>query len=545
MLDRITNRADYDQLRQTFRWECPEFFNFGRDIVDERAATAPDRVALWWVGSTAERHVTWAEISRRSSAVANGLSQLGLQPGDRVLVLLPRIVPWWETMVGLLKGGLIAMPGTALLTARDLEYRLTASDAVAVITDAEGADKIDTILERLPALRHRILVSDDRRPDWLNYEDLASAGAIPRDMPPTRSTDPALIYFTSGTTGMPKMVLHTQASYGLGHEVTGRLWLDLGEDDLHWNISDTGWAKSAWSSLFGPWLCGASIFVHYSSAKFQPDDVLKHLTDFPITSLCAAPTIYRYLVQLDLSDFRPVALRQCVAAGEPLNPEVIATWSRSTGLTIRDGYGQTESVVLCANFPGIEVRAGSMGLPTPGIDLAVIDEAGGRLPPGQIGALAARVEPQRPLGLFAEYWRNSPATAASFHDGWYVTGDCAYTDEDGYFWFVGRADDVITSSAYRIGPFEVESALIEHPAVVEAAVVGKPDPIRGEIVKAYVVLALGCEGSDALKSELQEHVKQLTAPYKYPREIEFVDNLPKTVSGKIRRLELRQRAAQE
>jgi len=543
MLNRITNRTDYDHLRQTFRWECPEFFNFGRDVVDKRAATNPDRVALWWVGSAGERRVTWAEISARSSAVAAGLAGRGLQPGDRVLVLLPRIVPWWETLVGLLKAGLVAMPGTALLTPRDLEYRLKISEAVAVITDDEGADKIDSISEQPPALRHRILVSNDRRQNWHAFADLASATAAPLDQPPTRSTDPALVYFTSGTTGMPKMVLHTQASYGLGHVVTGRLWLDLGEDDLHWNISDTGWAKAAWSSLYGPWLCGATIFVHYSLAKFQPEDVLKCLADFPITSLCAAPTIYRYLVQLDLGAFRPAALRQCVAAGEPLNPEVIAVWRRSTGHTIRDGYGQTESVVLCANFPGVEVRAGSMGLPTPGIDLAVIDEAGNRLPPGQAGALAVRVEPSRPLGLFQEYWRNEQANSASFHEGWYVTGDSAYTDADGYFWFVGRADDVITSSAYRIGPFEVESALIEHAAVVEAAVVGKPDPIRGEIVKAYVVLAAGFQGSDALKSELQEHVKRVTAPYKYPREIEFVENLPKTISGKIRRIDLRRRAA--
>lgn len=545
MLDRITNRTDYDRLRASFRWECPEFFNFGRDVVDERAAIAPDRVALWWAGLDTDRQITWAELSARSTSVAQSLENLGLRPGDRVLVLLPRVVPWWETMVGLFKGGLVAMPGTSLLTPRDLEYRLTSSEAVAVITDDEGAYKIDSIRERLPTLRHRILVSSDRRQGWQAYEELASATTASRETPRTRSTDPALIYFTSGTTGMPKMVLHTQASYGLGHAVTGRLWLDLGQDDLHWNISDTGWAKAAWSSLLGPWLCGAAIFVHHSSAKFQPEDVLRYLDRFPITSLCAAPTIYRFLIQLDLSGFKPGVLRQCVAAGEPLNPEVIAVWRNATGLTIRDGYGQTETVVLCANFPGVEVRAGSMGLPTPGIDLAVVSETGERLPPGQTGALAVRVEPVRPLGLFQEYWRNPQANAGSFHDGWYFTGDCAHTDADGYFWFVGRVDDVITSSAYRIGPFEVESALIEHAAVVEAAVVGKPDQIRGEIVKAYVVLTAGRQGSDALKSELQEHVKRLTAPYKYPREIEFVDQLPKTISGKIRRLELRERAARE
>jgi acetyl-CoA synthetase/medium-chain acyl-CoA synthetase len=545
MWDRIANRDDYDRLRQTFRWEQPEFFNFGRDVVDRRAASTPDRVALWWAESDSHRQVTWAEISARSSSISQGLADLGLQSGDRVLVLLPRMIAWWETLLALLKRGLVAMPGTALLTPRDLEYRLKVSEATAVITDTEGAEKVDAVRERLPTLRNRILVSNDRREGWHAYDELSAARPAGQNEPLTRATDPALIYFTSGTTGMPKMVLHTQASYGLGHAVTGRWWLDLGEDDLHWNVSDTGWAKAAWSSFFGPWLCGAAIFVHHGSAKFNPADIPQYLAEFPITSLCAAPTIYRYLIQLDFTGFHSPSLRQCVAAGEPLNPEVIAAWRRSIGLTIRDGYGQTETVVLCANFPGIEVRAGSMGLPAPGIDLAVIDEAGQRLAPGQTGALAVSVEPNRPLGLFQEYWRNPEANAASFRDGWYITGDCAHQDEDGYFWFVGRADDVITSSAYRIGPFEVESALIEHPAVVEAAVVGKPDPMRGEIVKAYVVLASDCQGSDVLKSELQEHVKRVTAPYKYPREIDFVDQLPKTLSGKIRRVELRQRAARE
>src|SRR6185295_2221068 len=366
LLERIADRADYDRLRQTFRWERREFFNFG-DVIDQQAAMNPDRIALWWLGPEAQRRVTWAEISARSTALAQGFADLGLERGARVLVLLPRIVAWWETLVGLLKGGYVAMPGTALLTPRDLEYRLAISQASAVVTDAEGAKKIEEVLECLPTLRHRILVAEVRREGWDSYEDLVTS-TVARERPPTRAADPALIYFTSGTTGLPKMVLHTQASYGLGHAVTGRLWLDLGEDDLHWNISDTGWAKAAWSSLFGPWLCGAAVFVQHSLGKFHPDEVLRCLSEFPITSLCAAPTIYRCLVQLDLQGFRAAALRRCVAAGEPLNPEVISTWHSATGLTISDGYGQTESVLLCANFPGIEVRAGSMGLPTPGID---------------------------------------------------------------------------------------------------------------------------------------------------------------------------------
>jgi acetyl-CoA synthetase/medium-chain acyl-CoA synthetase len=340
------------------------------------------------------------------------------------------------------------------------------------------------------------------------------------------------------------MVVHTHASIGLGHEVTGKYWLDLRPGDLHWNISDSGWAKAAWSSFFGPWQCGATLLVQQSSGKFAAPEILRFLATYPVTTLCGPPTVYRMLVQEDLSDVRCPTLRHCVAAGEPLNPEVIETWREKTGLVIRDGYGQTETVLLCGNFPPLPVRPGSMGKATPGFDLAVIDEAGERRPPGKEGDIAIRVEPERPLGLFKEYWKNPEAMAASFTHGWYRTGDRGMTDEDGYFWFVGRADDVIISAGYRIGPFEVESALIEHPAVAEAAAVASPDPVRGAVVKAFVVLAAGHAPSDALAAELQEHVKRVTAPYKYPREVEFVKDLPKTISGKIRRMDLREREEQ-
>jgi len=544
MDQRIASRADYDRLRGTFRWERPKLFNFGFDVVDDWARRAPKRTALLCAEGNDARAVTavtFGQLAERSGRLARALVDLDLKRGERVLVILPRVVPWWETLVGLLKAGLVAMPGTALLTARDIAYRLQLAEASAVITDAEGAAKVDAISEKLPGLRHRIVVDDAPRAGWQNFHALVESAASPLEATSSRADEPALIYFTSGTTGMPKMVLHTHASYGLGHRVTGQFWLDLRESDLHWNISDTGWAKAAWSSLFGPWICGAGLFVQPSGGKFQPEEVLDLLGQFPITTLCAAPTIYRRLVQLDLSRFRPRALRHCVAAGEPLNPEVISAWRKATGLTIRDGYGQTETVLLCANFPGIDVRPGSMGLPTPGFDLGIVDDEGRRLAPGEEGNLAVRIEPERPVGLFQEYWHDPDATARARRAGWYITGDRGRIDEDGYFWFVGRADDVITSSAYRIGPFEVESALVEHPAVVEAAVVGKADPLRGQIVKAFVVLAAGYQPGDALKTELQEYVKRTTAPYKYPREIEFVDDLPKTISGKIRRVELRER----
>jgi acyl-coenzyme A synthetase/AMP-(fatty) acid ligase len=542
--DRITCRADYDRLRQNFRWNCPEHFNFGYDVVDHWAQTSPDHLALHWVCGDEKRWVTFSEMADRSSRLARGLTDLGLTRGDRVLVILPRVVAWWETLVGLFKAGLVAIPGTTLLTPKDLSYRIDLAKVSAVITDREGAEKIDAMDNAASKLKHRVLVDDEARPGWHSFNGLI-AQSKPIDRLQTRADEPALIYFTSGTTGMPKMVLHTHASYGLGHRATGRFWLDLGPADLHWNVSDTGWAKAAWSSLFGPWNCGASLFIHHTPGKFHPEEILTCLAEYPITTLCCAPTIYRWLVQLDLANFKPLALRHCVAAGEPLNPEVIAVWKRATGLTIRDGYGQTETVLICGNFPGIDVKQGSMGLPTPGFDLAVVDEDGNRAPVDEEGDLALRIEPDRPLGLFREYWQDAAATEHAFRQGWYRTGDCGRIDADGYFWFVGRADDVINSSAYRIGPFEVESALVEHPAVVEAAVVGKPDPIRGEIVLAFVVLAKGYTASESLKVELQEHVKHTTAPYKYPREIEFVDDLPKTVSGKIRRVELRRRASRK
>jgi acetyl-CoA synthetase/medium-chain acyl-CoA synthetase len=352
-----------------------------------------------------------------------------------------------------------------------------------------------------------------------------------------------MVYFTSGTVGYPKMVLHTHASYPIGHTITGKYWLDLHQDDVLWNLSEMGWAKAAYSNLFGPWVMGAAMFIQDARGKFNAIETLEMLHKYPITTLCAPPTAYRMLV-LDepmayLKANPPMELRYCTGAGEPLNPEVIKIWQEVTGMTIRDGYGQTETVILCANFPPLTVKPGSMGKPAPGFEVEVIDHDGNPLPPSKEGDIAVKVKPQRPTWLFKEYWRNPDATQACIRGDWYITGDRAFKDEDGYFWFVGRADDVIISAGYRIGPFEVESALKEHPAIAESAVIASPDEMRGEIVKAYVVLAPGYIASPELATELQEHVKRVTAPYKYPREIEFVDALPKTISGKIRRVELR------
>ena len=387
-----------------------------------------------------------------------------------------------------------------------------------------------------------MLVGKDRRGGWLNFDaELANAQEKVDGVPRTRSDDPMLLYFTSGTVSYPKMVIHTQASYGIGHLITAKFWHDLKPWDIHWTISDMGWSKAAWGKIFGQWTIGAAVFLHDAPVKFDPKLTLKLIERYGITTFCAPPTVYRVMVLEDLKQHKLGKLRHCTAAGEPLNPEVISKWEKGTGMKIYDGYGQTETVNLVANYRCLPIKPGSMGKPTPGFDVSVVDIEGRELAPGVEGYIAVKVKPTRPVGLFKEYWRDTEESARVYHGDWYFTGDKAYKDEDGYFWFIGRADDVIITSGYRIGPFEVESALIEHPAVAEAAVVASPDDLRVEIVKAFVILAPGYSGSEQLKTELQEHVKRVTAPYKYPRKIDFVTELPKTISGKIKRAELKRK----
>ncbi len=539
------NMTDYEQARRDFRWECPPDFNFALDTIGKWAED-PDTLAMLWVGPDGreERH-TFVDFDEQSSRAAHAFEKLGIKKGDRVLIMLPRVPEWWEVALGLMKIGAVAIPCTTLLTPKDIQYRSELATPVALITDKAGAEKLDQVRALCPTIQHAIVVGqpgEECPQGCVNYRLAADPESPTWYERRTVASDPCLIYFTSGTVGYPKMVLHTHASYPMGHSlVTGRYWLDLRPDDLHWNLSETGWAKFAWSNFFGPWGEGAAMFIQDSRGKFNARETLEQLVKYPITTFCAPPTAYRLLVQEDLKQFPFQALRWCVGAGEPLNPEVIEAWQAATGLTIRDGYGQTETVLLCGNFPSVPVRPGSMGRPSPGFDLAVIDDDGAEVGPNQEGDIAIRVKPERPLGLFAEYWKNPEAMERSFKGDWYITGDRAYRDADGYFWFVGRADDVIISAGYRIGPFEVESALVEHPAVIESAVVASPDPVRGEVVKAFVILAPGYAPSDTLATELQEHVKTVTAPYKYPREIEFVTEVPKTISGKIRRVELRER----
>ncbi|XP_075755550.1 acyl-coenzyme A synthetase ACSM3, mitochondrial isoform X4 [Pelodiscus sinensis] len=500
------NFSDYESLKQQYKPEVPEYFNFAKDVMDkwtemEKEGKRPARTALWWVNDKGNE-VRWnfEELGFYSRKVANVLSEVcGLQKGDRIMLILPRIPEWWLINVACMRTGTILIPGTTQLTAKDMLHRLQTSKAKCLITDDVLAPAVDSIMSECQSLKFKLIVSEDHREGWLNFKDLFINAKADHNCVTTRSQDPMTIFFTSGTTGSPKMTEHSYSSYGIGLTVNGRYWLDLASADILWNTSDTGWAKSAWSSVFAPWIQGACVFIH-SMPRFDPITVLDTLSRFPITAFCSAPTAYRMLVQHDLTSYKFKSLQHCVSAGEPINPEVMEQWKEQTGLDIYEGYGQTETIV---------------------------DDHGNILPPGKEGDIAIKDDPER--------------TESTLRGNFYITGDRGIVDKDGYFWFVGRTDDVINSAGYRIGPFEVESALIEHPAVVESAVVSSPDPIRGEVVKAFIVLASDYVSHDSQKliKELQDHVKKVTAPYKYPRKVEFVQQLPKTVSGKIRRNELR------
>jgi acyl-coenzyme A synthetase/AMP-(fatty) acid ligase len=527
---------------------APLHFNFATDVMDRWARLRPSAPALWCVhaATSAEEKFTFRELSRRSRQAANFLHECGIKPGDRVLLMLPRVPQWWIAMLGLMRLGAVPVPATLLLTARDVAYRLETAHIAAAITNEAGIEKVGNFRGIRLLVRNSGLGTPltGERKGWLDFDQGMKVAGVRFRRRQTRSDEASVLFFTSATTGEPKMVMHTHASCGVGHRTTGQYWLDLKPEDVHWNISDLGWGKAAWSSFYGPWQMGACVFALDTVGKFDPVLTLDVLARYPITTWCAPATALRLIVRQDLARWKFPRLRHCVSAGEPLNPEVLHLWRAATGLTIHEGYGQTETVVLIANCrcTGEVVKPGSMGKPVPGTTIALLDEQLNEVPPGEEGEIAIRVQPERPVGLFSEYWLNQEEMARKFHGDWYLTGDRAVRDADGYFWFIGRKDDVIKSSGYRIGPFEVESALLEHPAVLEAGVVGKPDPLRGQIVKAWVVLRPGIAGSERLKAELQCHCKQLIAAYKYPREIAFVEELPKTTSGKTRHVVLRNAA---
>ncbi len=544
MVETEPNMPEYEEGYANYTIDVPEYYNFGFDVIDEWAKKDRNKLAMIWVNQSGEeKSYTFRHLRNLSNQIANMFMKRDIGKGDRVLIMLPRVPEWWTFALASIKLGAVFCPCPTMLTPKDLKYRVNLGHFKMIITDMENAWKVEEICEECPSLKVRFVV-DGELPNWVSYPvELDYPAPVSHRLTPlsgfrkTKATDPMVIYFTSGTTGEPKMVLQDH-SYPLGHIITGKYWYDLRDNDLHLTLADTGWAKSSWGKFFGPWICGACVFVYDIRTKFVPTEILPLLEKYEITTFCAPPTIFRMLILADLEAFDLSELRHCVSAGEALNPEVIRVWKEATGVTIFEGYGQTETVLCVGTFPCMEPKPGSIGRPAPGWEIELLDDDDTPVPVGEVGKIAIRTNP-RPVGLFRGYLENEEATNEVFVGDYYYTGDKATKDEDGYLWFVGRDDDVIKSSGYRIGPFEVESALLEHPAVKESAVVGAPDPIRGTIVKAFIILKDGYTPSDKLIREIQNHVKNVTAPYKYPRAIEFVDDLPKTISGKIKRKELR------
>ena len=521
------------QKTGAFQWDIPADFNFARDVVDELGKSS--RRGLLYVDTGGRKHdYSFAQIADESQRWAGALREHGIGHGDHVIVVLPKTPQWLFAMTALLRLGAVAIPGAEQLRAKDLLFRAVHGDATAIIALAANAAEVDAMRADAPNLTTFLLVGGECD-GWTAIEPIVAA-AEPFAGNATRAGDDAYIVYTSGTTKDPKGVVH-QVAYTFAKRAQAAIWFDCTPADLVWSTAGTGWAKSLWNVLLGPWSCGSCIVLH--EGGFAAEERMDLIADLAVTVLCQAPTEYRLEAKLpDLgARWKLPKLRHCVSAGEPLNPEVLVRWRDAFGLTILDGYGQTENSLLIANVRGMDVRPGSMGKPTPGHDVAVIDADGNVCEPGAVGDIGLRGTPPT---QFTGYYKDAAETAASHRGPWYLTGDRAQVDDDGYFWFVGRSDDVISSAGYRIGPFEVESALLEHPAVLESAVVGSPDADRGNIVKAFVVLRAGYGATDLLVKELQEHCKRVTAPYKYPREIDFVDDLPKTRSGKIRRVELRQ-----
>ena len=546
MLERFvkqTEFASHEDFIKNLKIDVPENFNFGYDVVDAWAAEQPGKNAILWTNDQGLEHqYTYAELKEKTDATASYFQSLGIGHGDMVMLILKRRIEFWFSIIALHKLGAVAIPATHLLTKKDIVYRCEAADIKMIV--CAGEEVITKhIIEALPdckSLEHVVSIGPDIPEGFKDFQEgIANAVPFVKPAQPNTNDDVMLMFFTSGTTGQPKMVAH-DFTYPLGHITTGAFWHNLHAGSLHLTIADTGWGKAAWGKLYGQMLAGANIFV-YDHEKFTPADILQKIQDCKITSLCAPPTIFRFLIKEDITKYDLSSLEYCTTAGEALNYSVYETFLKVTGIRLMEGFGQTETTMTLGTFPWMEPKPGSMGVPNPQYDIDILTPDGRSAEDGEQGQIVVRTHNGKPLGLFKEYYRDAERTEDAWHDGVYYTGDLAWRDEDGYFWFVGRADDVIKSSGYRIGPFEVESALMTHPAVVECAITGVPDEIRGQVVKATIILAKdykGKEGPELIK-ELQDHVKKVTAPYKYPRVIEFVDELPKTISGKIRRVEIR------
>ncbi len=540
------NFASYEDFKANYRLNIPADFNFAYDVIDEWAKQDPGKPALVRVDDfDAEERLTFRDLMERSMQAANYYKSLGVKKGDFVLLILRQRVEAWVCMLALHRIGAIVIPATFQLMPHDIEYRCNKA-GVKVITCADDPELLTNIAQvrsRCSALEH-VTVVGTHIADGCN-DFCREVAAFPSEFPrpqgqeSTCVNDLMLGYFTSGTTGMPKLIVHNY-SYPLGHITTAHYWHQVEDGGLHFVSADSGWAKFGWGKIYGQWICGAVIVAYDTEGKFDPHHMLDTIQRLRPTTFCAPPTVYRFLIKEDLSQYDLSSLKKCTIAGEPLNPEVFNKFKAATGLELTEGFGQSETTVIIANFPWFPIKPGSTGKFSPLYDLDIVDENGNSCEDGIVGTIVVKsLDRQRPAGLLVEYYRDEAANDAAFFNNLYSTGDTAWRDSDGYIWFVGRNDDVIKCSGYRIGPFEVESALMTHPSVLECAVTAAPDPVRGQVVKATVVLAKGYAASDALKKELQNHVKKETAPYKYPRIIEFVDELPKTISGKIKRKQIR------
>lgn len=547
LLNKFCPRIDFDSYEdfsENFRIDVPDNFNFAYEVVDEWARVEPEKRALLWCDDhDNERVFTFTDISRLSNRMANSFSAMGIGKGDVVMSILRRRWEYWVTAVALCKIGATIIPATLQLTKKDIVYRAQSAHvkAMVCVDDDYVCGEVEKALPEAPSIEN-VIVAGGTREGWISYDSLLEEGSEdwvrPAGDKATMNSDIMLIYFTSGTTGMAKAVCHSFV-HPLGHIITAKYWQQVQEDRLHMSVSDSGWAKFGWGKIYGQWICGATVFA-YDMDKFVPAKLLQKIQDYKLTTFCAPPTMYRFMLQEDVERYDLSSVANFATAGEPLNAEVTLAWERLTGKKIREGFGQTEGPVLLATFPWIEPHPGSMGKPSPLFNIRLLDEDGNEMDDGEEGAICVtKLKEAYPPGLFVGYFQDPKRTAETVGGEYYNLHDMAWRDSDGYFFFIGRNDDVIKCSGYRIGPFEVESALVEHPAVVEAAVTAAPDPIRGMVVKASIILAKGWEPSDELVKELQNHVKKTTAPYKYPRIVEFVDELPKTVGGKIKRREIR------
>lgn len=536
---------EYDQngVLTKFSLNIPDDYNFAYDIVDEMARLEPNKTAMVWCNTKGEERVfTFADMKRYSDKTANFFKSLGIKKGDMVMLVLKRHYEFWFSILALHKIGAIAIPATVQLTAHDFQYRFNLASVKAIVCTAEGetADSVDEAQKTSPSLKIKI-IARGKKDGWFSFTECMEAASEnwtrPQGDGAVKASDYMLMYFTSGTSGMPKLVAHDY-SYSLAHILTAKHWLNVSPDGLHLTVAETGWGKAAWGKLYGQWIMESAIFV-YDFDRFNAEDLLSKMEKYRVTTFCAPPTIYRFFIKEGMEGFDLSSLKYAATAGEALNPEVFKKFYEYTGLKLMEAFGQTELTVLVGNLRGMEPKPGSMGKPSPLYEVHLLDEDGNEVPNGEVGEICVKTTGGKQPGLFLGYYKDPQRTESVWHDGFYHTGDTAWRDEDGYFWYVGRTDDVIKSSGYRIGPFEIESVLMEHPAVLECAITAAPDPVRGQVVKATIVLTKNYKPSDELAQELKDFVKHQTAPYKYPRIIEFVDELPKTISGKIRRVALR------